>query len=418
MKVRIYSVAAIAALALASQGVAQQTDQSLERALAELNGGLAAPAAQGSLNISGDFRVRNRWYNDGTETNNRDLDTRVRLNFLFQVTEASRAFVGFHGNEAWGGSVAGRHDVGSMSGGSFGEGLDRAWVEVDSLVGDGGTVRIGRSYYDLGSGRLLGSDTWDNVITTHSGVWYDRQLGPGSLHAAMMNGTENGLTGHSDNMLYVLGYNWYCDMMEASGELELAPYFIRDESTSGLGTGTHETWYGVQVEGEGMGLDYDFDVARYEFGDLKDGAWYANVGFDIAALGEVPGIQGGGVNVAVSNSDEDFSVPGLSTTGTYGVQYHDVVGFADVLGTAGIWTPDTDTWKVGVNVSPAEGWNGGLSVMNIQSGSAEFDEIDLSLGTQLGGNVMSWFGYAWIDPKGGADNMQVFWATFDLPFGG
>lgn len=418
MKVRLYSLAAVAALALASQGVAQQDDQSLERALAELNGGLAAPAQQGALTISGDFRVRNRWEDNGTDTNNRDFDTRIRLNFLFNVTEASRAFVGFAGNEAWGGSVTGRHDLGDMSGGSFGEGLDRAWVEVDSLVGDGGTVRIGRSYYDLGAGRLLGSETWDNLVTTWSGVWYERQFGSVNVHGSMMNGVENGFAA-SDDMIYVLGGTWTCDMVEAVGPLNVAPYFIRDELTSGGATGTHETWYGVDVSGEAVGLNYDVDVARYDFADVSDGAWYAGVGFEIAALGEVPGLQGGGVSVALSSSDEEFSVPGLTPTGAaYGTQYHDAVGFADLLGPAGIWTPDTDTWKVGVNVSPAEGWNGGLSLMNIETAGAEFDEIDLSVGTQLGGNVMSWFGYAWIEPDGGADNMQVFWATFDLAFGG
>jgi hypothetical protein len=417
MKVRLYSTAAIAAIALASQGLAQQSEESLERALAELNGGLAAPAPGSAVEISGDFRVRNAWVNDGVETNNRDLDTRVRLNFKFNVTESSRAFVGFSGNEAWGGTATERYDMGSIYGGSFGEGLDRAWVEVDNLAGDGGTVRAGRSYYNLGSGRLIGSETWDNLVTTFSGLWYDRPTGPVNFHASMMNGVENGFTA-SDNMIYVLGLTWPCDMIEACGTINFDPYFIRDEVSSAGAVGTHETWYGIDVAGAVVGISYELDVARYEFADVSDGAYYANFGFDIAALGSVPGIENGGLSVAISNSDEDFSVPGLMTTGfAYGVEYHDAVGFADLLGSAGIWTPDTDTWNVGINISPAEGWNGGLSLMNIESGAAEWDEIDLSLGTQLGGNVMSWFGYAWIDPDGG-DNESVFWASFDLPFGG
>lgn len=417
MKVRLSTTAAIAALALASQGVAQQSEESLERALAELNGGLAAPAQNSGLVISGDFRIRNRWYDDGMETNNRDVDTRVRLNFLFNVTEASRAFVGFSGNEAWGGSVAGRHDMGDTTGGSFGEGLDRAWMEVDNLIGDGGTIRAGRSYYNLGSGRLMGSETWDNLVTTWSGLWYDRQTGPVNIYAAMMNGVENGMT-ESDNMIYVVGLTWTCDMIEACGAIDFDPYFIRDEVSSAGAVGTHETWYGVDVNGALAGINYEFDVARYEFADVSDGAWYAQLGFDLAFLGNLPGVENGGVSVALSNSDEDFSVPGLLTTGSaYGVEYHDAVGFADVLGPAGIWTPDTDTWNVGINISPADGWTGGLSLMNIESAGAEFDEVDLSLGAELGGNVMSWFGYAWIDPDGG-DNENVFWMTFDVPFGG
>jgi hypothetical protein len=418
MKVRLYSLAAIAAIALASQGVAQENDQSLERALAELNSGLAAPDHHGTVKIDGDFRARNRWFDDGMDTNNRDLDTRARLNFWFNVTDTSRAFVGFSGREAFGGSVAGRHDLGDSPFEAGGEGLDRAYVEVDSLVNDGGTVTIGRKYYTLGSGRLLGSENWDNLVTTFSGIWYGHPLMGFNLHAAMLNGVENGLS-DSDDMIYILGADWACDRIEFCGPIHLAPWIMRDETASGGSTGTHETWFGVDVNGGCMGVDYDFDFTRYEFGDFEGTAWYAGAGFELEQLESVPGIQGGGINVAISDSDDEFAVPGVNSVGApYGLNYHDSVGFADVLGTSGIWTTDTDTWKVGVGISPAEGWQGGVSLMNIETAGVEFDEIDISLGTHLGGNVSTWFGYAWIDPDAGADDMAVFWATFDLAFGG
>lgn len=415
MKVRQSIIAVFAASALASQGVAQQSEDSLERALAELNSGLAAPNQGGSVMISGDFRARNRWFDDGNETNNRDIDTRIRLNFEFHPNESATAFVGFSGREAFGGTAVGRWDVGT------GEGLDRAWVSVNSLVGDGGDVKIGRSYYTLGNGRLIGSEEWDNLVTTFSGIWYTHPAAGFNVHGAMLNGVENGLTA-SDDMVYVLGFNYVFDMIEACGDISLDPWFLRDETASGgAAGGTHETWYGVDLGGNAMGIGWEFDFAKYEYDglDLSGTAWYVGADVQLDQLESIPGIASSSINVAISDSDEEFNVPGEVVSGgtAYGVRYHNAVGFADVLGSSGIWTTDTDTWKVGVGISPAEGWNGGLSLMNIESAGMEWDEIDVSLGTQLNGNVSAWFGYAWIDPNA-ADNESVFWTTLDLAFGG
>ena len=57
MKVRLFTLAAVAATTLLSQGVAQS--DSLERALADLNSGLVAPAGNAGVTWGGDFRLRN-----------------------------------------------------------------------------------------------------------------------------------------------------------------------------------------------------------------------------------------------------------------------------------------------------------------------------------------------------------------------
>ncbi len=416
MKVRHYSFAALAAIALVSQGVAQQSEESLERTLADLNSGLTSPEGHGNVSISGDFRARNRWYDSGmsgSSTNNRDIDTRARLTFDFAINEDARGFVGFSGREAFGGSTAGRHDYGT------GESLERAYVEVDSLVGDGGTVTIGRKYWTAGSGRALGSEQWDNLVTTFSGIWYNHPAGGFNIEAAMLNGVENGDSA-TDDMLYYIAGMWSCDMIEACGRIDFAPWFMRDEAASAGSGGTHETWYGVEATGGAMGVGYDAEVVRYTFGDMNGSAWYVGAGLELEQLESVPGIAGGGINIALSSTDSEFAVPGVNSTGTaYGLEYHNAIGFADVLGTSGIWTTDTDTWRVGVDISPAEGWMGGIGLMNIDMGGSEFDEIDISLGTKLNGGVDAWFGYAIVDPSGsGLDNSNVFWAVLDLAFGG
>ncbi len=422
MKVRLFSLAAFAAFALASQGVAQQSEDSLERALADLNDGLAAPAAQSNVTISGDFRARNRWFDDGNDTNNRDIDVRTRLNFGFQVTENARAFVGFYAAEAFGGSMAGRWDMADplAPSNSLGDHLDRAWVAVDSLVGDGGTAKIGRSYYTPGSGRLLGSDEWDNFVTTFSGIWYDHPMGGYNFHFAMLNGVENGMTA-TDDMIYIAAFNFDFDMVEATGPINVAPYWIRDETASNTTTsGTHETWLGIDLSGELAGVGYEVEYTQYDFGGMGDSAWYVGLGIDFESLESLPGVESGALDVAISSAGKEFAVPGVNAVGTaYGNQYHNAAGFADILGTTGIWTTDVDTFQIGLGLVPAEGWTGRFAYINIDTAGTDYDEFDLSVGTQLNGNVAAWFGYALTDPSGSTlDNMTTFWTTLDLAFGG
>lgn len=415
MKVLNHSLAALAAIALASQGVAQQNEESLERALADLNSGLTAPAGHGNVTIGGDARARNRWYDDGADTNNRDIDVRTRLTFDFNITENSRAFIGFSAREAFGGTVAGRWDLGDLPASSHGNGVERAWFQVDNLFGDGGTSTIGRNYWTPGSGRVVGSDNWDNWVTTFSGIWYDHAASGFNLQGAMINGVENGQT-TGDDMIYFLAGTWNCDMIEACGTIGITPWYLRDETASAFAG--NETWFGAILEGGMAGIGYEAEISRYEFGTMEGGAWYVGAGIELEQLESVPGIEDGGISVELSSSDDDFYVPGINSVGTpYGTLYHDAVGFADVLGTSGIWTTDTDTWRVGVDLSPAEGWTGGLAIMNIETGGSEYDEIDISLGTALNGGVDAWFGYALIDPAGSPDE-AVFWAVLDLAFGG
>jgi hypothetical protein len=238
----------------------------------------------------------------------------------------------------------------------------------------------------------------------------------------MLNGVENGTgTGGtvndvSDDMIYILGFNYVCDMVDACGNVTLDPWFIRDETASAGASATHETWYGVDMGASLMGVGLNVDIAKYDHASFSGTAWYVGANFELEALESVPGIQSGNIHAAVSDTDEEFFVPGVNSAGgPYGNLYHNSVGFADVLGPAGIWTTDTDTWNVGVGISPSEGWNGSVSLIYVETAGVEFDEIDISLGTQLNGNVGAWFGYAWIDPDA-SDNQSVFWTTLDLSF--
>ncbi|MHC4823364.1 MAG: hypothetical protein ACYTEP_05015 [Planctomycetota bacterium] len=417
MKVRLITLAATAAVTLASQGVAQQND-SLERALADLNSGLTAPAGQAGVAIGGDFRARNRWFDSDSAdaTNNRDVDTRARLTFTFNVTEDSTAFVGFNGRESWGdggfGTTPGRFDDPADE-----FQLTRSWVSVNNLAGDGGTSKIGRDYYTAGSGRILGTDEWDNRPATQSGIWYSHPAGGTNFHFAMMNGVENGygstapsptaLSDEGDDMVYVASLDWTCDMIEQLGPMHIAPYWIRNEDTGA----EFATWLGILFSGELMGFGYEAEYATYDMGAADGDAWYFNTSLDLDALESLPGVENGGLDITLSNADDMFA-----TTGT--TRYHNTAGFSDKLGAGGLWTPDTDTWQIGLSFSPAEGWTGRVAIVNVETAGSEWDEIDISVGHGFGGNVQGWFGYAMVDPKGGSGGDEdTFWAVLDLAFG-
>lgn len=419
MKVRLFNLVAIAAITLSAQGVAQQND-SLERALADINPGLAAPQGNAGLNINGDFRARNAWYkNDssGGITNNRDLDTRVRLNFMFNVNESAQAGISFNGNESWGdggtGSTPGTFDD-PYAHGDFQ--LLRSWVAVDSLLGDGGRAKIGRDYYTPVSGRILGTDEWDNVPASQSGIWYDYAMESVALHFSMLNGLENGYfapsattsLGDGDDMVYIAALNWTCDYIEQMGPIHLQPYWIRNEVS--FADADHDTWMGVLLSGTAADIGYEVEFADYEHGDMSGTAWFARGVINLEALAEIPGVENGGLSIAFSDSADEFATTGVT-------KYHNVAGFSDKLGPGGIWTADTSTWNFGLDLSPAEGWNGNISVINVESGAMEWNEIDLSIGHTFGGDVEGWFGYAMVDNSGSSTNEDTFWAVLDLGFG-
>ncbi|MFK5955710.1 MAG: hypothetical protein QM477_04600, partial [Planctomycetota bacterium] len=240
---------------------------------------------------------------------------------------------------------------------------------------------------------------------------------------AMMNGVEKGygsiagttnppgpattLLDNTDDMVYVMSLDWVCDYVEQLGPMHIAPYWIRNENTGA----EFATWLGILFSGELMGFGYEAEYAAYDQGLAEGDAWYFETSIDLDALESIPGVDNGGLDIALSSTDLQFA-----TTGT--TKYHGAAGFSDRLGAGGLWSPDTDTWQVGLSFSPAEGWTGRVAVANVQQAAVEWDEIDVSVGTTFGGNVEGWFGYAMVDAKAGAfNNQDTFWAVLDLGFG-
>jgi len=389
MKVRLFTLAAVAATTLLSQGVAQS--DSLERALADLNSGLVAPAGNAGVTWGGDFRLRNEWTDTDTDINdNRDFDARMRLTASFNITEDSSAFAGFAGTEHWGDHLS-----------NTAWDLDRAYFTVNNLMGDGGSMKAGRDYYTYGSGRIIGSSDWADAPSSHSGIWYSHDMGGMNMNFAMLNNGdgENGQTG-GDDMLYVLSMDYALDLGASLGVINMTPYVMRDEGVD------NDNWKGASLAGSLMGFGYDAEYAKYEGGNGDEGtAWAVSTSIDLAVLSSLPGISNGGVDISMSSSDDEFDTNGPVT--------HGVGGFGD-HSSGGAWAGGTDITTIGLNFSPAEGW-GGRIAFNDVDGAKSYKETDVSVSHDFGGNVSGWFGYAMINEED-ADDAVTFWTTMSVSF--
>ena len=418
MKARLFTLAAVAATTLLSQGVAQS--DSLERSLADLNSGLVAPAGNAGVTWGGDFRLRNEWSDDGVaDANNRDFDTRMRLTASFNITEDSSAFAGFNGSENWGNT----HDFDintsnvEESGETTATRVDRAYVTVNNLMGDGGSLKAGRDYYTFGSGRIMGSSDWDNNPSSQSGVWYAHDMGGMNMHFAMLNQPdgENG-TAEGDDMTYVLSMDYALDT-GALGTINMTPYIIRregDDSDAPL-WGTAANWKGATLSGSVLGFGYDAEYSKSESGNGDGTAWAVSTSIDLDVLSSIPGISNGGVDISVSSADADYA-----TNGGIG---HGVGGFSDRTGGAA-WDNANDITTIGLNFSPAEGWGGRIAFNDVETDAedafgdaiGDYRETDISVSHDFNGNVAGWFGYAMVNPSDGSEDSVTFWTTLSVSF--
>ena len=422
MKVRLFTLAAAAAIALPTEGVAQQNQDSLERALADLNSGLVSPTqdAGGSSwapEWSGTFRARNYWFDDGNETNNLDIDAGVKLQALWSVNDAARIKVGMAASEAFGDHLYGANGTtpGTFDDGNGGIDINIVKAEVDGLLGLGGTAGIGRDNYHVGSGRIVGEDSWRNFEATVSGIWYDNRINENvAIHLSMLNGWENGYVGGggvqdvSDDYTFVYAVPLNFNLGDTGGDVELLPYFIR----ANIPGTTHSAWMGLQVKGELLGFGYDFEFADHSNGSAGDTAFALDLSYTLNALTSIPFVESGTVDFIISDSGEEFAV--INPT------YHNTAGFSDMVGESGMWSPGTSMWGLGMGVVPSEGWEGRLDFYDVDqedAGGDSWTEIDISVGTELGGGVDGWFGLAFTSPDV-MESTTTFWAVLELSFGG
>jgi hypothetical protein len=405
MKVHMITMAALAAASLSAQGVAQQGEQSLERALADLNTGLTAPAGSSSVDIGGDARIRNLWTSGASGKN---IDARARLYFNFNVNENAGAVISVIGYENWGTQGADQI-LGNFS--SLDTRIDQAYYWGHDLFGDGGTFTIGRKYFTLGSGRILGSDDWDQAPSLQTGVWYDNEAGGANLQVFFLNSQNDdrgaaalGVPASAMPDYMGLTFDWTFEMeSESVGDIHISPYILSPRSN---GLTLDDGWYlGSEFDGSFSGFGWD---AEWVTMDEGGSAFAASTTIALDALESMPGVNDGSLRIELTSADKDFA--------PLDPIRHAVVGIRDSLG-GGTWTTDTDTISAHLGFAPGENWNGKVSYYDVSTGAIDQTEWDLQVGTTLVDAIDMWFGYAHTssDDAGGVDD-DIIWTTLGIAF--
>ena len=410
MKVHMI-MAALAAASLSAQGVAQQGEDSLERALADLNSGLTASATS-NVDISGDARIRNYYMSGG---DSKEIDGRYRLRFSFTVNEQVGGVLGITGFESWGSQVVDK--VVAPDSSRIDTRIDLAYFYGNDVFGDGGTITVGRKYYTLGSGRILGSDDWDQAPQIQTGFRYNHEAGGANIELFLLNSQHDsdaaaaigGAVPAFDD-LFGLTFDWVFETDSSMGDVHFAPYILSGRDG---GLSLEDGWYlGTQIAGELAGFGWDAEWATQdEGGDAF--ALSTTIGLD--ALESIPGVEDGGLMIQFTGADDDFS-PVMYPWGAAGAVRHAVAGLRDFLPN-GIWTSDTDTMTAQLGFAPGENWNGKISYWAIDNAGADTTEWDLQVGTTLAGAVDLWIGYAHTssDDAGGVDD-DIIWTTIGTAF--
>lgn len=414
MKVHMI-MAALAAASLSAQGVAQQGEDSLERALADLNSGLTASATS-NVDISGDARIRNLYTSGG---DSKSIDARYRLRFSFQVNEQVGGTLGITGFENWGSQVVDKVVVPNDS--NIDTRVDLAYFYAHDVFGDGGTMTVGRKYFTLGSGRILGSDDWDQAPQIQTGFWYDHEAGGANIQVFMLNsqhdddaaGSIGGAVPAQDD-LWGLTFDWSTEGEGPMGNLHVSPYILSGRSG---GIGLEDGYYlGALLAGDLAGFGWDAEWATQDEGG---DAFAVSTTIGLDALSAIPGVEDGGLMIQVTGADNDFA-PVQYPWGAQGAIRHGVASLRDFLPN-GVWSSDTDTMTAQLGFAPGENWNGKLSYWAIENAGADTSAWDVQLGTTLAGAVDLWIGYSHTssDDTGGAGaaaDDDIIWTTLGLSF--
>jgi len=374
MKVHNLALVAAATLIFGAQGVAQ-SDNGLERALTELNAGLTAPAGSAGMAISGDARVRNHYNVAGDKKN---MDARARMVFDFNVNEGVNVMLGMTAHSDW--DVSGVDDMGSSAGA-----FDRYTVSAANLLGDGGTFTVGTQYFTLGSGRIIGSDSWDNgEQDTNSGIWYSNA----GFNAFVLNGNDAPDDAGEDDTFGV-SFEW-TQTLPGIGDIAMSPYLIGSINGHSGSTGFETDFYGSELSGSAMGFGWTGEYVNND-GNV---AWTASTSINIDALAGVPGIQGAAMDLSTSSADENFDAGRA-------IGWNQA-GLAD----SALWANENVS-SAGMSFSPMEGWNGRIARVD-RDGENEWN---LTASTTMVDAVDIWVGYANADA--GDDSI---WMTMSVNF--
>lgn len=240
-----------------------------------------------NLKFTGDIRFRQRLADSPSDAPYSGSDqgtTRTRLQLEYTANEWASAFVEFNFSEVWAGAEPYsdaqpfQNDADGIASRENFNGIAQAYMQLDDAFGLGESIRIGRSYYTLGNGLVLGSCDFLQYPGTFTGIWISRAFGPveteifafdnyGPLQAQITGGGEKFAGG-------TVRWN-----VEDDGLLEdVDAYFMSGTGDGDNNANANDSWAGLEFAGNlPLELDWELQLARRDRDVTEDLSAYRAV---------------------------------------------------------------------------------------------------------------------------------------------
>ena len=201
-----------------------------------------AVAAQSQPHLTWQGEVRPRMYGREPVAEQWDqwISMRTRLGLEARLDQGLGIFVQVQDVRFWGEETTHRD--------RSGDAIDfhQAYLEVDSLPGIGGLIRVGRQEVSLGEGRLISAPDWGQAGQSFDGAKWTRLMGGPHLHLVYLRLREGSSISH-DQSADMTGA-WLSLPVEELGTLELLAIH---ERSGDPGSGSQSTFGSIWKRSSG-----------------------------------------------------------------------------------------------------------------------------------------------------------------------
>jgi hypothetical protein len=326
--------------------------------------------SESKLHVTGDARIRTRFAADGIGESGA-ISPRFRINLGYEVNETTTAYIQWTGAETWSGAFAeGTADANFGNGGDQ-NAITQAYFSTEDLLGMGATWTMGRRYYGIGSGMVIGSDEFLQSPNTFSGAWVNADIGGQNVEIFGINVDSNAARFIGLSTDFCLGdagsiSPWY---LEGTGE----GFFDNSDS-----------WLGAEASGTVSSIDWMLDWASKDSDTGDVDALRAGISMDMADY--------------TSGMIKDISYGMTDSDGTVSIEAADFnsAGIAGAYG--GAFASQLETTQIGIDFGFCECIDLSMNFIDFESDAGLDDsEIDLMMGMDLSDNVRAFIGYGETD---------------------
>lgn len=243
----------------------------------------AAFAEMTDLKVSGEIRIRNVDVNNYDNNSNvadsgNTTAQRTRINVDATVNETTKAYIQLQDTRLWGDNAAtgaaaqNGNTVSTANNGAGNVDVSQAYIQLDQLVGQPLSLRLGRQPLAYGDQRLVGTFEWSNYSRRFDALkliynadafsvdfWLSNVGEPGALSAT---GTEAGGTyqGTTANGIDAQFNGLYATLKSVIPTSTLDLYLLQKKSVGAV-SGQSFLTYGLRLDGKGAGADWTAEYA-------------------------------------------------------------------------------------------------------------------------------------------------------------